>query len=91
MCKNTEEHGCSCENINECSCYEYFCGNIKVSQYGIQDVVNYGVHLPKNMDKMDYEELVKIFSENMEALAALVRYEIFKNYDGELPEIFIID
>ena len=53
----------------------------------IQDTEEYTVHYPKNMDKMSYEELVEIFNENMEGLATFIRYEVFKDYKGEWPEI----
>ncbi len=55
----------------------------------IQDCIEYTVHYPKDMDKMNYEELVEIFNETMEAFAKFVRYEVFKGYEGTRPEIEI--
>jgi len=56
---------------------------------GIKHIKSYDVVYPKDMDKMEYSELVEIFNEAMELLANAVRYEIFRNYDGDWPDVDI--
>ena len=43
-------------------------------------IKQYEVVYPKDMDELDYDELIEVFNETMELLANFVRIDVFRDY-----------
>ncbi len=53
----------------------------------IKHIKQYEVVYPKNMDELEYDELVEVFNETMELLANAIRFDVFNDYNGEWPKV----